>query len=215
MSRRFRCTASGVALLLASALVATGSALGATITGFAPTSGLTQTPADGSQCPGAVVAISGTGFMSDGGVSAVSFNGTASPFVQVGSNITVYAMVPDKATSGPITVTTPAGTTTSTTAFTVNPCLTGPAQTPVPAPSPKPAVQTFAPTQGKAGTKVTLTGSGFTGATVVRVGLAKAVFKVVSATKITLTVPVAGKSGRISVTTAAGVGYSTTNFKKA
>ena len=215
MSRRFRRAVGGVALMLVPVFFVAGSALGATISGFAPTSGLTQTPADGSQCPGAVVAISGAGFMSDGGVSAVSFNGTPSPFIQVGSNITVYAMVPDKATSGPITVTTPAGTATSATAFTVNPCLAGPAQTPVPAPSPKPAVQTFTPTKGKAGTKVTLTGSGFTGATVVRVGVAKAVFKVVSSTKITLTVPVAGKSGRISVTTAAGVGYSTTNFKKA
>src|SRR5580765_853660 len=212
MSRRFRRFAGSAAILCVPALVAAGSALAATISGFAPSSGLTQTPADGSQCPGAVVAISGSGFMSDGGVSAVSFNGTASPFIQVGSNITVYAMVPDKATSGPITVTTPLGTATSTTTFTVNPCLAGPAQTPVPAPSPKPAVTTFSPTKGKAGTKVTLTGSGFTGATVVRVGAAKAVFKVVSATKITLTVPISGRTGRISVTTAAGVGYTTSNF---
>jgi hypothetical protein len=145
--------------------------------------------------------ISGLGFMSDGGVSAVSFNGIASPFVQVGSNATVYAMVPDKATSGPITVTTPAGIATSATAFTVNPCMAGPVQTPVPAPSPKPAVQTFTPTTGKAGTKVTLTGSGFTGACAGRP--AKAVFSS-SPAQDHAPVPVAGKSGRISTLTYCG-----------
>jgi hypothetical protein len=203
-----------VSILLVSALALAGSALAASITSFTPTSGLTQTPADGSQCPGAVVAITGTGFVSDGGVSTVSFNGVTSPFVQIGSNSTVYAMVPDKATTGPISVTTPAGVATSPTAFKVNPCMTGAQQTPVPAPSPKPSVQTFAPTKAKTGAKVTVTGTGYAGVTMVRIGLVKAQFKVVSATQLTLTVPPLTKGGRISVTTAAGTGFSTTSFTK-
>ncbi len=213
MSRAFR-RAAGMSILLVSALALAGSALSASITSFTPTSGLTQTPADGSQCPGAVIAISGSGFVSDGGVSAVSFNGVASPYVQIGSNSTVYAMVPDHSTTGPISVTTPAGTATSTATFKVNPCLTGADQTAVAAPSPKPSVLTFTPTKAKTGAKVTVTGSAFTGATAVRIGAVKAVFKIVSSTKLTLTVPPLTKGGRISVTTAAGTGFSTTSFAK-
>jgi hypothetical protein len=202
------------AMVFVSATALAGSALAASITSFTPTSGLTQTPADGSKCPGAMIAISGLGFVDDGGVTAVSFNGVASQYIQVGSNSTVYAMVPDKATTGPITVTTPAGTATSPTAFKVNPCLSGSDQTTVAAPNPKPSVQTFTPTKAKTGAKVTVTGTGFTGVTAVRIGAVKAQFKVASATKLTLTVPVLTKGGRVSVTTDAGTGFSTTNFTK-
>ncbi|WP_234355949.1 IPT/TIG domain-containing protein, partial [Kitasatospora aureofaciens] len=71
-----------------------------------------------------------------------------------------------------------------------------------------PAVTTIVPTQGPAsgGNTVTVTGSGFTGATAVRFGaVAAPSFTVVSATQITATAPagVPGPSG-VTVTTAGG-----------
>src|SRR5207247_6387900 len=121
MRARFYRTAVSTAVLIVLPLLLAGTALAVTVTAFTPTSGLTQTPADGSQCAGAVVAITGTGFV-DEKVSGVSFNGVPSPYVSVGSNVTVYAMVPDKATTGPISVTTSAGTAISSTNFTANAC---------------------------------------------------------------------------------------------
>jgi hypothetical protein len=76
-----------------------------TITGFSPASG----PA------GASVSISGTGFTSS---AAVAFNGTAATVALV-SATTLMATVPSGASSGPITVTTAAGTATSAASFTV------------------------------------------------------------------------------------------------
>src|SRR5207247_316362 len=141
----------------------------------------------------------------------------ASPYVSVGSNVTVYAMVPDKATTGPIAVTTSAGTATSSTNFTVNACpytasQTVKASTTIGAA--KAVVSTFTPAKGKAGAKVTITGTGFTGAIAVKIGGVTATFKAVSGTKITATVPAKAKTGKISVTTAAGTSTSSKSFVK-
>ncbi|WP_284651709.1 PKD-like domain-containing protein [Flavobacterium terrisoli] len=54
------------------------------------------------------------------GTTAVSFNGTAAAFVQ-NSNTQVTATLPAGATTGTISLTTPQGTGTTTTNFTVNP----------------------------------------------------------------------------------------------
>ena len=81
------------------------------IAGFSPTSGPV----------GSGVTITGTGFTD---ASSVRFNGTSAPFT-VGSDSQIAATVPNGATSGPISVTTPGGTDTSTTSFTV----TDPSQT--------------------------------------------------------------------------------------
>jgi hypothetical protein len=218
MRARFYRTAVSAAVLMMLPLVLAGTALAVTIASFTPTSGLTQTPSDGSQCAGAVIAITGTGFV-DEKVSGVSFNGVASPYVNVGSNVTVYAMVPDKATTGPISVTTSAGTATSATNFTVNACpytasqvVKAPATTSGAA---KATVTTFTPAKAKAGAKVTITGTGFIGATGVKIGGVKATFKIVSGTKITATVPAKAKSGKISVTNSAGTTTSSKSFVKA
>jgi hypothetical protein len=61
------------------------------------------------------VTISGTGFS---GAASVTFNGTSGSFVEV-SNLEIAATVPAGATSGPIAVTTAAGTGASTASFTV------------------------------------------------------------------------------------------------
>jgi hypothetical protein len=77
-----------------------------TITGFDPTSGPV----------GQAVTITGTNFT---GATAVSFNGTADPTFSVTNDTTISATVPSGASTGPIAVTTPGGTATSGTDFTV------------------------------------------------------------------------------------------------
>jgi hypothetical protein len=215
MRARWYRTAVSAAVLMAFALLLAGSAFAVTITTFAPNNGLTNVP---SRCTGAVIAISGSGFVAEV-VTAVRFNGVASPYVQVGSNSVVYATVPDGATTGPITVTTSAGTATSSTNFTVEPCPYTATGTSTAAPTilsaAKAAITSFRPAKAKAGAKVTVTGTDFTGATAVKFGGVKATFKVVSGTKITATVPARAKSGKISVTTAAGTSTSSTSFVKA
>jgi IPT/TIG domain len=207
-------TALSAGFLASAALLLAGSALAVTITSFTPTSGLTQTPADGSRCSGAVISISGTGFISDGPVTSVSFNGVPSPYVQVGSDVTVFAMVPDQATTGPITVTEASGTAISTTPFTVNVCPYGePVKLPEPGSS-IPSITNFAPTKAKTGMKLVITGTNFTDATRVKIGGVVAVFKVNSATKIVVTVPARAKSGKVSVTTEGGTTTSNKAFTK-
>jgi hypothetical protein len=114
----------------------------------------------------------------------------------VASYAEIVATVPDAATSGQIGVTTPGGTGTSDTPFLVEPTITG-----------------FTPASGRVGTLVTITGSGFAGATVVRFNQAAAAFTVVSGSEIAATVPTRAKTGPISVTTAGGTAYSSTAFK--
>ena len=79
---------------------------GPKITSFSPTSG----------SAGTVVTIFGSNFT---GVNGVSFNGTPAASFTFGSDSTVTAIVPGSATSGKITLTTPAGTATSGGTFTV------------------------------------------------------------------------------------------------
>ena len=66
---------------------------------------------------GTIVTIQGTGFV---GVSSVRFNGTPAPFRR-DSATQIRALVPVGATTGPVTVTTAAGTVASRSAFTVTP----------------------------------------------------------------------------------------------
>lgn len=153
------------------------------ISGFTPTSGRT----------GTTVTISGKNFT---GVTAVKFNGKSAAFTVV-SPTQITATVPNGATSGKVTVTTGAGTASSTTNYTVTLSVTG-----------------FSPTSGPTGTKVTISGIGFTGASAVKFNGTAAAYTVVSGSTITATVPATATTGKISVTAPAGTVLSALSFTK-
>jgi len=72
---------------------------------------------------GTLVTIFGTGF--NQGINSVSFNGAAATIVRT-NLVSVVALVPQSATTGPITVVTPRGTVSSTTPFVVRGILLTP-----------------------------------------------------------------------------------------
>lgn len=155
-----------------------------TITRFTPTSGVAGTS----------VTITGTGFTA---ASTVAFNGTSAGSATINSDTQITATAPTRVTTGPISVTTVAGTGSSSTNFTARPT---------------PAITSFSPTSGGTGASVTITGSGFTGASQVTFGGAVASFTVNLDTQITATVPSNGITGQIAVTTGGGTATSNTNF---
>jgi hypothetical protein len=74
-------------------------------------------------------------------------------------------------------------------------------------------ITSFTPTSGPVGTKVKITGTGFTGATAVSFNNVNATtFTVDSATQITATVPTGATTGKIKVTAPAGTATSATDF---
>jgi hypothetical protein len=80
---------------------------------------------------------------------------------------------------------------------------------------PAPTISSFTPSAGGSGTLITLTGTNLTGATEVRIGTTLIpTFTVVSATSLTLVVPVnnGAVSGFITVTTPGGTATTTTAF---
>ena len=78
----------------------------------------------------------------------------------------------------------------------------------LPLTAPIPTVAKVAPAHAKVGATVTLTGTNFTGTTSVTIWGVSAKFKVVSATKLTLTIPARAKSGGITVTNPSGTATS-------
>jgi hypothetical protein len=103
--------------------------------------------------------------------------------------------VPSGALTGPITVINQAGSGSSPASFGVTP-----------------TISSFSPGSGKIGSKVTITGSAFTGASALTFNGTPAAFTVNSYTQITATVPPGATTGRIAVTTAGGTGTSSTSF---
>jgi aqualysin 1 len=160
---------------------------GPTISSFTPTSGPV----------GTIVTVYGSGFS---GVTSVKFNGTSAAF-QVSSPTRLYAQVPGGATTGPISVTTGAGTGSSASSFTV---IGGGGGAPV--------VSSFSPTSGPVGTIVSVYGTNFVGTTAVKFNGVSAQFLVISSTKLYAKVPAGAATGKISVTTPGGTGTSATNF---
>ncbi len=158
---------------------------GPTVTFVSPDSG----PASGTT----FVTITGTGFTSSG--MTVTFGGTAAVFSYL-SPTSISAVSPAHvAGTFDVIVTTAAGSSPNTTLddFT----YTG---------TSAPVITSISPTTGPIGTTVTITGTGFTGATLVTVGGVSASFSVVTDSSITLTIPTGTPGGvvNISVTTPNG-----------
>lgn len=156
--------------------------LPAVITSFAPSNG----------APGTLVAIKGTNFT---GTSAVTFGGVAAAAFYVTNNTSLGAVVPADVSSGPIVVTTPAGTANSQSNFYAAPLIT-----------------TFTPTHGLPGTNVALSGQNYLGASSVRFNGSNATFSVVNNTTINATVPANARTGPITVTAPGGSATSAQDF---
>ncbi|MBK8726446.1 MAG: hypothetical protein IPL96_10515 [Holophagaceae bacterium] len=153
-----------------------------TLTSFTPTSAFANT----------IVTLTGTNFT---GVTSVKYNGTAATFNFL-SATSIQSTVPVGATTGPITVTTPGGTATSATNFTM---LVSP-----------PSITSFTPTTGPVGTPVTITGTNLTNASSLTFNSTPAIFTVDSPTSISTTVPLGATTGPIAVTTPGGPGVGPT-----
>jgi len=115
----------------------------------------------------------------------------------VNSDTAIQATVPAGATTGPLSVTTPGGTATSSSAF----AMVSP-----------PTITSFAPPRGTVGTSVTISGTNFSGATAVTFNGVSAAFTVNSATAIQATVPAGATTGPLSVTAPGGTATSASNF---
>jgi hypothetical protein len=155
-----------------------------TLTTYSPTSGGV----------GSTVTLTGTNL---NGATQVTLCLVPTTFTIVSSS-RVTATVPAGACDGLWRVTTPAGTGASGSPFTVtNGAL---------------AIGGFAPTTGGVGSTVTLSGSGFSGASQVSLCLVPTTFTLVSATTITAAVPGGACDGLWRVTTSAGTAASGSPF---
>jgi len=142
---------------------------------------------------GSTVTIYGTGFSATPGQNAVTFNGVAAS-VTSATSMTLVTSVPSGATTGPISVTTPAGSATSGAPFQV-------------AGSSAPTITDFSPLVGTAGSTLTVNGTNFE--TVpsnnkAKVNVTGASVTSASASSLALKVGLNTGSGRVSVETPGG-----------
>ncbi|MGA8615542.1 MAG: IPT/TIG domain-containing protein [Xanthobacteraceae bacterium] len=148
-------------------------------------------PADGVPAGGYMVMISGTNFVAG---ATVKFGSTGATVNSVTSATSITVTVPPGTGTVDVTVTTPGGSSVITPSdhFTY---------------AAVPTVTSIAPNAGppSGGTVVTVTGTGFTGATAVMFGATSATtFTVTSPTSITATSPVGTGTTNITVTTPGG-----------
>jgi hypothetical protein len=151
---------------------------------------------------GTTVTVTGAGFT---GATAVSFGQAAAQNLDIASDAQLTVTIPQAGAAGPVdvTVTTPAGTspTTPTDHFTYEPAAAAP------------TVTGINPDKGPVtgGTTMTVTGTGFTGATAVSFGQAAAQnLAVTSDTELTVTSP-PGAAGTVGVTVTTPAGTSPTS----
>jgi hypothetical protein len=158
-------------------------------------------PSSGPTTGGTQVSIMGTSFT---GASSVKFGGTAATAYAVNSDTSITATTPaGQAGAVDVTVTTPGGTS----ATNANDQYT---YTPPPAPTVAKVSPGSGPSTG--GTSVTITGTGFTGATAVNFGQGNpAKFSVTNDTTIVATAPSASSLGAVDVTVTTPGGTSATS----
>lgn len=131
------------------------------------------------------------------GATGVSFNGTPAVF-EVKDDQTIHATVPFGATSGPITVTTPAGSVKSD-VFTVE------ATTEM-------ALYSFSPQSGAPGTLVTVKGENIKLIRSVSIGSVHCSFKVINANTLEFTVPSRAVTGPIAAAGMSGYAATASDF---
>jgi large repetitive protein len=154
---------------------------------------ITTSFSPGAGGPGTQVTIHGANLL---GATSVRFSDTEAQFTPPSNNSVLHATVPPNVTTGPISVTTPAGTAVTGDIFF------GP-----------PGITSFAPLTGRSGTNITIVGKNFTGATAVFFNTSQAsAFQIVSPTEISVTVPPSATSGTIRVIGPGGEGVSPENF---
>lgn len=160
-----------------------------TITGFSPSTGK----------PGTTVTITGTNFSSTAAENSVSLAGMPAT-VTAASTTSLSVTVPDGFSSGKVAVTSPGGTATSATDFSLTHV--------------SPTISSFSPTSGTPGTQLTITGTDFStipNNNTVKVNGVNA--PIISSTLTSLVVYVpATSSGTVSVTTAGGMATSSASF---
>jgi YD repeat-containing protein len=150
---------------------------------------------------GSTVTIYGTGFSTTASQNTVKFNGVAAS-VSSATATQIVTSVPAGATTGPITVITPIGATTSGSSFIVGSVNA-------------PTINNFSPAIGAAGTAVTINGTNFeTNAANNRVkfNITYPTITSATATTISTSVPAGATSGRISVATPNGNAVSSGDF---
>lgn len=157
---------------------------------------------------GQLVTLTGTEFL---GATAVKFNGTSVTtfsVVTVANVTTITAVVPMGATTGKISVIALGGGVASATDFIIETVVV---VIPIAVPLP-PTITGFTPANSKAGDSVTITGTGFIGATAVNFNGTGATFNILSATSIVVVVPAGVITGKISVTTPNGIASSLADY---
>jgi hypothetical protein len=157
------------------------------ITGLSPTSGVVGTQ----------VTISGSGFQTAMGSSAIRFNGFWATVVSW-SDTQIVAKVPDRTSTGPVTAVVNGNGSNSDQVFTM----------------PNPTVTGLAPGVATCGSQVTVTGYGFgpsQGSSTVTLGGASATIVTWSDTQIVATVPYTAISG-VAKVSVGGVDSNTNVF---
>jgi hypothetical protein len=153
----------------------------------------------GSGPVGTTVTIFGVGFSSTPGNNTVKFNGTVAT-VTASDSGSIGTTVPSGATTGRITVTVAGNTATSGQDFVVT----------IPG---APAITSFTPSSGAAGTSVSVSGANFqTGTLSLALNGVSASPTISSATALSFSVPANAASGRIVATNASGSGTSAQDF---
>jgi len=143
-----------------------------TLSGFAPT----------AMTVGNTIVLTGSGLTN---TQSVTLNGLTVPTWVVNSDTQLTLLVPPTAVTGTLQIVTTAGTVTSGSVFTVIPQISG-----------------FTPASGPVGTQVTVTGSGFVGATRVTFGTETTAAnspQVVSANELYATVDANATTGALEV----------------
>jgi uncharacterized repeat protein (TIGR03803 family) len=145
-------------------------------------------PSAGSR--GSSVVMKGKRFS---GVTSIRFNGIPTTSFTLNDAETITVQVPQGATTGPLSVTTPNGIGVSTTSFVVSETL----------------IQSFAPTSAPIGAAVAIRGKDFSSPIVVKFnGVTASNVSLESATLLVATVPAGASTGFIEVISGSGTAQS-------